>query len=266
MHKYGALLAAALATVAPVAFATTPASPGQVGIAELRQTVLKGPRCDANKDALTYVGPTDARLTACLTAHPKVTSLRITSLGGPVADAITAGRIVAAREMNVEVAGFCGSSCGNYIIAAAARLDVLQDSVIMLHGAPLADPAAQREQAAAALDQTGIFAEDDNGPVLRNAVTQLQAQRALHDHFAADFAVGREWYDLTAYYRAVEGQDDAPMLLVSPEFARACLRHPAIGAFWYPASDDDRARERQLLGGAAMFMGTDLPTPASCGT
>jgi len=54
------------------------------------------------------------------------------------------------------------------------------------------------------------------------------------------------------------------MLLVSPEFARACLAHPQIGTFWYPASDDERTHMRQLLGGAAMFMGADLPTPASC--
>ena len=47
-------------------------------------------------------------------------------------------------------------------------------------------------------------------------------------------------------------------------FARACLGHPAIGTFWYPATEAERARERQLLGGEAMFMGADLPTPDSC--
>jgi hypothetical protein len=257
-------VAVVLLAAAAGASSAAPQSPGEAGISELRQTVLQGPRCEPNKDTLTYVGPTDARLTACLNAHPKATSLRITSLGGPVSDAIVAARIVAAREMNIEVAGFCGSSCGNYIAAAAARLDVLPDSVIMLHGAPPADPATQRQQAVAALDNAGIPADEDDGAVLRSAVAQLQAQRALHDKFAADFAVGSQWYALTAYYRAVQREDGAPMLLVSPEFARACLGHPAIGTFWYPATEDGRVRERQLLGGEAMFMGAELPNPASC--
>lgn len=264
MGRRGTIVAAGLLAAAASAPAADPASPGETGIAELRQTVLKGPRCEAGKDALTYVGPTDATLTRCLDAHPRAKTLRITSLGGPVSDAIAAARIVAARAMNVEVAGFCGSSCGNYVIAAAARLDVLPDSVVMLHGAPLADSKAQREQAIAAYEQAGVPDDQLTDAVLGQAIAQLQAQRALHDGFAADFAVGPEWYDLTAYYHAVQGEDDAPMLLVSPEFARACLGHPQIGTFWYPATDDERERERQLLGGAAMFMGTDLPTPAVC--
>lgn len=264
MGRRGALAALAFAAAATALPAATPVSPGDTAIAQLRETVVKGPRCEAEKTALTYVGPTDARLTACLQAHPKATSLRITSLGGPVSDAIVAARIVGGRGMTVEVAGFCGSSCGNYVIAAATRLDVLPDSVIMLHGAPPADPAVQRDQAIAALDQAGIPEDENDGAVLRSAVAQLQAQRALHDRFAADFAVGNQWYDLTAYYRAVQDQDDAPMLLISPEFARACLGHPAIGTFWYPATDEARMRVRQVLGGPAMFMGTDLATPASC--
>jgi hypothetical protein len=264
MGSRGAIAAVALAFLATATPAATPASQGETGIAQLRLTVLKGPLCDAAKDALTYVGPTDARLTACLNAHPKATVLRITSLGGPVVDAMEAARIVAQRAMAVEVAGFCGSSCGNYVIAAATRLDVLPDSVVMLHGAPLADPMAQRAQVIAALDRAGIPTDLENGMVLRRAITEVQAERAQHDAFATDFAVGHEWYDLTAYYRAIEGDEDAPMLLVSPEFARACLTHPQIGAFWYPVSDDERTHMRQLLGGQAMFMGADLPTPASC--
>lgn len=264
MRLRGAIVAVSLAALPAATPAASPISAGETAIAELRQTVRSGTRCDTAKNGLVYVGPTDARLTACLNAHPKATTLTITSLGGPVSDAIAAARIVAARNMSVEVTGFCGSSCGNYVAAAGTRLDVLPDSVIMLHGAPPADPATQREQAAAALDEAGIPVDEDDGAVLRSAVAQLQAQRAVHDKFAADFAVGSQWYALAAYYRAVQGEDDAPMLLVSPEFARACLGHPAIGTFWYPATEAERARERQLLGGEAMFMGADLPTPDSC--
>jgi hypothetical protein len=98
------------------------------------------------------------------------------------------------------------------------------------------------------------------------AVAQLREQRRLHDRFAADFAVGAEWYDLTAYYRALERlAGRGPMLIVSPSFARACLGHPEIGDFWRAETDEQRERMRRLLGGELMFMGADLPTPASCG-
>jgi hypothetical protein len=264
LGRRSAALLFALATAGPAISAEQTPSPGEAAIAQLRQTAMSGPRCSEAHDTLAYVGPTDGGLIACLNARPRAKRLQITSLGGPVSQAIEAARIVGKRKMDVSVAGFCGSSCGNYIIAAAARLDVLPDSVVMLHGAPLAGPAAQRAQAIDALEEAGIPEDQLTSAILDQAVAQLQAQRALHDAFAADFAVGNEWYDLTAYYRALQGQPGGPMLLVSPEFARACLHHPRIGTFWYPATGDERERIRQMLGGQAMFMGADLPTPTTC--
>lgn len=266
MGRWGAIFLLALAIAAPAHSDSRTQSAGETAIAALRQSVTSGPRCAEAHGTLTYVGPTGQALVACLNTRPKAKTLKITSLGGPVIEAVAAARIVAERAMAVEVAGFCGSSCGNYIVAAAARLDVLPDSVIMLHGAPLADPMAQRQQAIDALERAGIAEDFQTNDMLRQAIAQLQAQRTLHDRFAADFAVGRGWYDLTAYYRALRDHpDDQPMLLVSPDFVRACLGHPTIGALWYPETAGQRQRMRQLLGGDAMFMGADLPTPA-CGT
>jgi hypothetical protein len=242
------------------------ASSGEAAIGDLKRLVLaKATRCDDDHGTITYVGPTDATLVACLEKHAKAKSLRITSLGGPVIEAIAAARIVGARSMVVTVAGFCGSSCGNYIAAAAGQLDVLEDSVIMLHGAPLTGAEAQRGQVVEALEQAGIAEEQFDKPLFDRLVAELKEQRALHDRFVTDFAVGPEWYALTAYYRAQESKpEEVTLLIVSPDFARACLGHPKIGSFWRAETPEQRDHMRQLLGGELMFMGPDLPTPASC--
>lgn len=262
MIPRGAILLAVLIAALPTQ-AQEP-SPADKAFGQLRmQAQGAAPICQSAQDTIAYAGPTDEGLVACLEDHPAATSLRIASLGGPVVPAMEAARIVAARGMDVTVVGFCGSSCGNYVVAAARRLTVLEGSAIMLHGAPLADPAAQREQAVAALTQGG-FAEISDA-LLADAIGQLQRQRALHDRFAADFSVGEEWYDLTDYYLALErSSGPVPQLIVSPAFARACLGHPDIGSYWYPADRAERERLGYRMGSPAMFMGTDLPDPGSC--
>jgi hypothetical protein len=259
----GAILLAAL--VAAPATAQT-LSPAESAFRELRlQAQGAAPICQSAQAAIAYAGPTDEGLVDCLEAYPAATSLRIASLGGPVLPAMQAARTIAARGMDVTVVGFCGSSCGNYIAAAARRLTVLEDSAIMLHGAPLADPQAQREQALGALANAGLAENRITEAMLDEATAILQVQRDWHDAFAADFAVGSEWYDLTAYYRALERLPaPGPQLLVSPDFARACLGHPEIGSYWYPQDDAARQRLWYLIGSPVMIMGAHLPTPASC--
>jgi hypothetical protein len=265
LPRGSAILLAVLAVGTAAIAADRTSSPGEEAIAALRLAQTSGPRCAAKRGEIAYVGPTDEALLTCLSAHPKAISVRITSLGGPVVEAMEAARTIAARNMDVSVAGFCGSSCGNYIIAAARRLTVLPDSAIMLHGAPLADAQAQRAQAVAALKAAGIPQRNLTDELVTNAVAQLRQQRRLHDRFAMDFRVGSEWYDLTAYYRALATiPGEGPMLLVSPNFARECLGHPKIAAFWYPRTERQRESMQQLLGSDVMFMGADLPTPASC--
>jgi hypothetical protein len=264
MSLRGAILLAAL-TALPAEGAEL--SPAETAFRELRfQAQGAAPSCKTAYGEIVYVGATDEELVACLEENPAAATLRIASLGGPVIPAMIAARMIAARGMDVIVAGFCGSSCGNYIAAAARRLTVLEDSAIMLHGAPLGDPQAQREQANAALRNAGLSEERISEALLDEATGILQQQRALHDRFAADFAVGSEWYDLTEYYRALERLPGrGPQLIVSPDFARACLGFPQIGTYWYPQTPEARDRLRRQIGSPIMLMGADLPTPAGCG-
>jgi hypothetical protein len=264
MNLRGAILLAALATAVPAAAEMTPA---EEAFQNLRLQSRGGdPLCTAANGEIVYAGPTDESLLACLESNPDATSLRIASLGGPVNPAMAAGRTIAARGMDVTVVGYCASSCGNYIVAAARRLTVLEDSAIMLHGAPLADPQAQREQALRAFAVAGIAEDAITEDLLAQAVGMLQQQRDWHEAFAADFAVRSEWYDLTAYYRATADSPGlAPQLIVSPDFARACLGHPEIVGYWYPGTAEARDRLLHQIGSPIFVMGSDMPTPASCG-
>jgi hypothetical protein len=266
------MLRGAILLAAPILAVTAPAAGSEMTDAEkafmnLRlQSQGADPLCTAANGEIVYAGPTDESLLACLEAWPAAASLRIASLGGPVNPAMVAARMIAERGMDVTVVGFCASSCGNYIVAAARRLTVLEDSAIMLHGAPLADPQAQREKALRAFSAAGIAENAISAAMLDEAVGMLQQQRDWHDAFAADFAVGSEWYDLTDYYRATENFPGlGPQLIVSPEFARACLGHPQIGSYWHPQTAEARNRLLGQIGSPIMVMGIDLPTPAACG-
>lgn len=267
MGLRGAILFAALIAAIPAGADAQDMTPADKAFQNLRlQSQGAAPLCTTANGEIVYAGPTDESLAACLDTHPDATSLRIASLGGSAVQGIVAAGIIAARGMDVTVVGFCGSSCGNYIAATARRLTVLEDSAIMLHGAPLADPQAQRAQAARAFAAAGIAREKITDAVLSEAVGILQGQRDFHDGFAAEFAVGSEWYDLNAYYRAIADLPaPGPQLIVSPEFARACLGHPEIVSFWHPATAEARNNLERQIGSPIMVMGNDLPTPASCG-
>jgi hypothetical protein len=264
MGLRGAILFAALMSAIPAGAAEM--TPAEKAFMNLRlQSQGGAPLCTTANGEIVYAGPTDESLQACLEAYPAAISLRIASLGGPAVQAIVAARMIAARGMDVTIVGFCGSSCGNYIAAAARRLTVLEDSAIMLHGAPPADPQAQREQARRAFAAAGIAPEKITAAVLDEAVGILQGQRDFHDGFAAEFAVGSEWYDLTAYYRDTADYPGlAPQLIVSPEFARACLGGPEIAGYWYPQTAEARSRLLRQIGSPIFVMGSDMPTPDSC--
>jgi len=60
--------------------------------------------------------------------------LRITSGGGEVAAGIALGRWVHDHGLDVEVAGYCLSSCANYVFPAGRRKVILPGAVVAWHG------------------------------------------------------------------------------------------------------------------------------------
>lgn len=95
---------------------------------------LKSSTCRAHDGILKVIGATDARMLACLEAAGDIDTLEITSEGGGVRDAIAIGRRIAARRMELIVAGYCESSCANYLLPAAGRVRVTPGARIVLHG------------------------------------------------------------------------------------------------------------------------------------
>jgi hypothetical protein len=100
----------------------------------------RGSRCELSRDGrrLRVVGPTDPGLADCLERYdgrPGLTVV-VTSPGGDVDQAMRAAEVIGRRGWALEVLGLCGSSCGNYLVPAASRVEVAPYSVIGLHGCP----------------------------------------------------------------------------------------------------------------------------------
>lgn len=86
---------------------------------------------------MTYEGPirrgSFARLEAVAGAQP-VRTLRISSPGGSVTEAISMARWVYARGIDVVVYGPCFSSCANYIFPAGKEKHIVGSGILGWHG------------------------------------------------------------------------------------------------------------------------------------
>ena len=240
----------------------------KLAYSELRElSKARTHRCEPRGgDTVVYIGRTEDGLTACLEENPTASVLRITSGGGNVREAIPAARIVAARSMSVEVLAQCASSCGNYILPAAASVKVLPFSVVLLHGAPPSDSGKVLRGLEESLRKAGRVSKmDDPEFVQRQLDTHLQTRR-LHDDFRQSEGVEEEWYELSFYYRFLDENDlNAGFLIVSADFARKCIGGTTeIADFWEPKSDIERGLADSLVIGPTLLMGTDIPNPSSC--
>jgi hypothetical protein len=71
------------------------------------------------------------------TARIKPELLRITSSGGDVNLGMDLGEWVFQRHLDVEVVGYCFSSCANYVFLAGRRKVLNPDSILLWHGGSL---------------------------------------------------------------------------------------------------------------------------------
>ena len=225
--------------------------------------------CEADGSVLRYVGSPGAALQDCLHRFPDTTILRVTSPGGPVPPAIRTARDLALRQMTVEVLGFCGSSCGNYILPAAAHLVVLPYSAVMLHGGPKANIDGYRESLIKAMIRAGLSREEITEEMIATQLLNVVEARQMHVVFQQEFSVGENWYDLPFYYEALERGGVIAMLFVSKEFLRQCLSSSTeIGAYWEPVTEAEDSAFRGLFRGpewsSIWIMGRDIDAPTSC--
>jgi hypothetical protein len=208
--------------------------------------------------AVRYVGPTDDGLVACLSEYSRDgRSLVVSSGGGDALKAIEAGEILTRLNWDVRVLGMCASSCGNYIVPAAASVSVEPYSVILLHGGPIDDEGyirAVQDQAEARQRAAypGVTEEVvRQGRDLMRSV-MLQAIKE-HREFSSEHAVGSDWYELGEFEGPVGGFTSSDFAVVDPTYLAREVSRVRQNDFWFPCTVEDRTQMSALVTGAHLY-------------
>lgn len=91
-------------------------------------------------DTVCFAGQIDAessaRLVAAVTGGPadRPMTLILRSLGGDVIAALDAADVLVQRDVTGVVYSICASSCANYLLMAADRRIIAEDSILVWHG------------------------------------------------------------------------------------------------------------------------------------
>lgn len=186
----------------------------------------RGSICSAQDGTLKVSGATDARMLACLEAAGDFDRLEITSEGGSVRNAIAIGRSIAARRIELVVAGYCESACANYLLPAAGQVRVKPGARIVLHGSV------------------------DGWALARGASLDLyQLQR----DYAAEVWIPPGWLlmrtadegEAGRHGRFVTGDvngEGSRYIVVEPSFLASCL--PKLPVLWETPTYHEQVRER----------------------
>jgi hypothetical protein len=110
---------------------------GCATLPSLTEERLAGQPC-LQEDAETFLvrGHIDAAMTECVTAAllPTTRTLILDTPGGDVASALTIAERFEGRGLVMRIVGECNSSCANYFLPLARRIEVEPGSVVLLHG------------------------------------------------------------------------------------------------------------------------------------
>lgn len=203
--------------------------------------------CKADGPTLRVSGATDERMLACLESAGDFRRLEITSGGGEVRTAMKIGRSLAARQAELVVVGYCGSSCANYLIPAANRVRVSAGARILLHGS---------------IDEW-LVAEGAS-PEVYELQREYAAERDIPPGWllmrtADDGAADRLGMFVTGSARPI-GRT-AAYIIVEPSFMASCF--PALPIQWDSPTYFDRvaasaSRKRRLERQGLTFSGTML--------
>ena len=181
--------------------------------------------CNYAGTRIHYNGNTTLQLVNCLMEAPSGSrTLSITSSGGNVDFGIFAAQVVSAMALDVEVVGWCASSCANYILPAAKRVYVDQHSVVFVHGAP---QPPDRGRLVEAISKSGLT-KDSPGfdAVVDDNMERSELTYRLHNNFKAQFQVGDYYYNLADISSAPEPAAKAgtsKLVYVDPGWLRACM-------------------------------------------
>ena len=91
-----------------------------------------------NSTTLKLSGKIDQHMNDCasIMLTDDITDVIADSPGGDVVYGRTIGYIIGSEKRTLHVENYCGSSCANYFIPSATKLNLSENAVIMLHGTP----------------------------------------------------------------------------------------------------------------------------------
>ncbi|MFN3314151.1 MAG: hypothetical protein ACK46Q_11885 [Hyphomonas sp.] len=198
-----------------VQLAALQAGPSDVGAYE----------CSYPGGQIHYVGGTTLQLVNCLIEAPAgAQRLVISSTGGEVNQAIFAAYVLKSMALDVEVVGWCVSSCANYIAPAARRLYLDQHSIMYVHGAP---QPPDRDRLIEALGRNGLTPDQPRfESVVSDNLMRSELTYRLHNNFRREFSVGEGYYDIADIWSARAVIDKGPgkdLIFVDPDWLKSCL-------------------------------------------
>lgn len=231
---------------------------------------------------LRLEGYIDEEMEACASAMltPEVTRVVVDSPGGLTGPGRSVGRKIAEVPRTLVIDGRCTSSCGNYFVPAAARLQITPGSYIGLHGTPdpgtdalqLAQQRADWDAAVAA----GVITPQERAT--EEAIWQANSAAIFADEnaLAAEFGIRPGW----RLYRAEGCEDPAlcflvhftgtlrpretplrgqAMMVVEPDMLESCLPRLDPGnyrAVFETTVSGDPQRKAEIEAANGLFSGT----------
>lgn len=202
---------------------------------------------------IIFHGTTDA-LTACLDgAHEQtIAELRITSPGGDAAATLKLADRYAGRIGHLIIDQRCTGACANYIVPTAARLTVLPQSFIIVHGAFDAERMIDKMKALKTAYERQHPGKD---VTLSPSELEIWAIDKEQDDFSRRRLSCREWLhpdSLTGSALSKRLPQTAAEkihgVIVSATMATRCLKQTKPVAYWSAASAADIPAPLQLQG------------------
>ncbi len=210
------------------------------------------------RDAVTVElsGRIDNEMADCADAllEPEITTVVVTSNGGETFAGRRIGHRIGDRPRTLVIQGRCLSSCANYFVPAAQRLELDHGAIIGLHGTP--DPfLRERSDLAHDLEQAlvaGEITEDHYARSISNDVTRWERQLTEEQAFAERFNIPPGWrlyrnagdteLDFLQHLVGTNDQLEASnwtMLVIEAPMLRSCLPHLQVSG--YPDASDGSA-------------------------
>ena len=197
--------------------------------------------------------------------HP-ITTLVITSMGGPTTGGKLFGLWVHENQVDVQVRDICFSSCANYIFPAGASKYIEKDAFVAWHGNPIGmygeddDADANLRQVAEDIFRPRMIEDgiQDIEQALADSIQahkeEVQLERAFYDMIGVD-------PEIAYHFHVVEGGDtdpgQAPMQVLGFTYSLANMERFGMQNVFYLGSGRYPATQERSNGNIILEMQVD---------